>query len=160
MNLTISPVKYNNNTYNKVIKQNKISFEGKKDPKVEREMRRILDEATFGLLAVTVIGGGAYNHSLQKQQEQQIRMLNSISQKLNHPEIFEVDTLFADKGGKINIVLNNKVNGKVYNYDLINSRQYIEYPPEGKGIMHDYKNGKDYIKREGKYIPADKADNK
>lgn len=160
MNLSISPVKFNNNIYNRTTKTNKISFEGKKDQKVERDLRRILDEATFGLLAVTVIGGGAYNHSLQKQQEQQIRMLNSISQKLNHPEIFEVDTVFADKDGKINIVLNNKVNGKVYNYDLINSRQYIEYPPEGKGIMHDYKNGKDYIKYEGRYVPAEEVDNK
>lgn len=155
MNLAISPVKYSNNTYNKAVKQNKISFAGN----IENDIKKTLGEATLAVLAVTIIGGRTYKHTIQEQQERQTKMLNSLSQKLEHPDIFEVDTVFADKDGKVNVVMNNKVNGKVYRYDLINSRQYIEYPPKGTGIMHDYKSGKDYIKYKGKYIPSGEFDN-
>ena len=162
MNLTVSSIgRYGN--YNTQYNQRHSTF-GNKIPsfgsaknkeKKEQQIRNIVNNAAIDILSLAVIGGGIYTFQLDQQQEQQKKMLNEISAKLNYPNIYEVDTVIGKKGGPLDIVICNKTNGKKYTYDLVNSRQYIEYSDGESGIMHDYTDGKNYIKYKGEYIPAD-----
>ena len=178
MNLTISPVRNYSmqNTYNK----RHIAFRAEYDElgpipsndavKVNNESSENISDkdkqriALFGTgVAAFILGalitGMPMKCSHNKENSARQKMINDLLQKYKYTNIYAEDKVIIDKDGTINVILTNKINGNVYNYDLINSRKYVEYPPKGTGIMHDYNDGKDYIKYEGIYVPAEEIDN-